>query len=669
MAGISAATPSVSPENASDVRAWMRDNMLAALAVGSWVFTVLGFVLGQFTSASEAMVVGTFVIAYLMGGTLATRDAINDLLTRHVNVDLLMVLAALGAAVLGQWLEGAILLSLFSTSNALEHYSMNRTRNAVQALMDLTPPTARIDRDGNYDMVDISEIHIGDIVMIQPGERIPVDGTIIEGQSAVDQSAITGESIPVDHAPGDGVFAGTINGNGSLRVMVDKLSTDSTLARIVKLVSNAQDDQSDLQEFAEGFEGKYAVFVILLSALVTVVPMFLGVDRDDAFYRGMTLLVVMSPCALVISTPAATLSALANSARKGILVKGGRAMDALGSVDTVAFDKTGTLTIGEPRLTDIVTLNGTNATMILTLTAAAEQLSEHPIGNAVVHAARRDKVALPPARNLEAVPGHGIIASVDDARVVIGNRRLMEREGFAVSDVALDHQHRLSDEGKSTMFVATGNGVIGVLAVADVLRPHVAETIQQLRAAGVKRTVMLTGDNERVAKAIARQIGLDDVHADLLPEDKLKVIQQLRKDGKVAMLGDGVNDAPALATADVGVAMGGAGTDAALETADVVLMSDDLTRVSYAIGLSRKMRGIIRVNLTFSIGVIAVLAMANLLVGIPLPLGVVGHEGSTVLVILNGLRLLGYGGGWSDLLHRREPSPAADLPAYRVVTA
>ncbi len=651
------------------VQTWLREHALSALAIGAWVFTILGFVLDRFLGAPDAMVVGVFVLAYLSGGTLATRDAIADLLDRHVNVDLLMVLAALGAAALGQWLEGAILLSLFSTSNALEHYSMNRTRDAVRALMDLTPPTARVERDGEHMVLDVADVRIGDIVVIQPGERIPVDARVVEGQSAVDQAAITGESIPVERSVGDELFAGTINGNGALRAEVTKLATDSTIARIVKLVSDAREDQSDLQEFAEGFEGKYAVFVIIFSALVTVVPMFLGADRSDAFYRGMTLLVVMSPCALVISTPAATLSALANAARKGILVKGGRAMDKLGSVDTVAFDKTGTLTIGKPHLTDIVTLNGTDATHLLATAAAAERLSEHPIGDAIVNAALRDGMDLPPARDLEAVPGHGIIARVDDERVVIGNARLMEREGYTIPDAAVEHQHRLGDEGKSTMFVATPSGVIGVLAVADILRPNVRRIISELHEAGVKRTVMLTGDNPRVAATIAAQIGIDDVRANLLPEDKLTAINGLRAKGKVAMIGDGVNDAPALATADVGIAMGGAGTDAALETADVVLMSDDLARVSYAIGLSRKMRRIIKVNLTFAIGVIAVLATANLLVGIPLPLGVVGHEGSTVIVILNGLRLLGYGGGWSDLLHRREAEAPVERPSYRVLAA
>lgn len=654
------------PDRITQLPNWLTRHLLAIAAIVAWLGTIVGFMLGRIESVGETVLLTFFVIAYIFGGTLATRDAARDLLDRHVNIDLLMILAATGAAVLGQWLEGAILLSLFSTSNALEHYSMNRTRNAVHALMDLTPPTARIVRNGGYETIDVSEIIIGDIVLIQPGERIPVDGHVVEGQSTVDQAAITGESVPVGKTIGDEVFSGTINGNGSLRAEVSKLAADSTLARIVRLVSDAQEDQSELQEFAEGFEGKYAVFVILFSTLVTLLPMAFGVPGGDAFYRGMTLLVVMSPCALVISTPAATLSALANAARKGILVKGGRAMDMLGSVDIVAFDKTGTLTIGKPVLTDVITIGSTDPDWLLATAAAAEQLSEHPIGDAIVVAAQRDGLDLPLARDLEAVPGHGLISLVNGQRITIGNIQLMRNLGYDLPDSVISNQQVLSDEGKSTMFVATESGVIGLLAVADVIRPEVARTLQELKQAGVKRTVMLTGDNFRVANAIAAQIGLDEIQADLLPEDKLEVISALRKQGKVGMIGDGVNDAPALARADIGIAMGSIGTDAALETADVVLMSDDLSRVGYAIGLSRKMRRIITMNLSFAIGVIAVLATANLLVGIPLPLGVIGHEGSTVIVILNGLRLLGYGGSWSDLVKRQISTEVVEVPQYRV---
>lgn len=643
---------------------------MIALAIGAWTFTILGFMLNRTTDLPASVITGLYILAYLSGGTLATREAITDLLEKKVNIDLLMVLAAVGAATLGQWVEGAVLLSLFSTSNAMEHYSLARTQNAVRALMDLTPPTARVLRNGDFEIVEVESLALKDVIVIQPGERIPADAIVIEGQSAVDQAAITGESVPVEKHTGDSLFAGTINGNGALRAEVSKLATDSTLARIVRLVSDAQEDQSDLQEFAEGFEGKYAVFVIIFSVLVTLVPMFFGVDRSDAFYRGMTTLVVLSPCALVISTPAATLSALANSARKGVLVKGGRAMDTLGSVDVVAFDKTGTLTIGRPVLTDIVTVNGTDSQELLALTAAAEAHSEHPVGEAIVNAARRDGLQLPESGHLQAIPGHGITAEVDGSTLIIGNERLMNRENVQISPNAIDHLHRLGEEGKSTMFVARDGQLLGIMGVADVLRPDVKNIIGELKKAGVKETVMLTGDNERVARSIARQIGIDDVRADLLPEDKLTAINELKSHGKVAMVGDGVNDAPALATADVGIAMGGAGTDAALETAEVVLMSDDLGKMGHVIGLSRKMRRIIKANLTFALGVIIVLATANLIVGIPLPLGVVGHEGSTVLVLLNGLRLLSYGGNWLDLMKKKDQAPATDLvPEYQVIAA
>lgn len=653
------------------IGAWIGTWHLAVLAGLAWAFTFSGLVLDHLAGAPATLVTGMYALAYLAGGTLAARDACSDLLKRTVNVDLLMVLAATGAAVTSNWAEGAILLSLFSTSNALEEYSLDRTKNAVRALMDLTPETARVERSGSLAVIPVEQLTIGDTIVVHPGERIPADAVVISGNSAVDQAAITGESIPIAKGVDDELFAGTINGNGALHARVTKLASDSTLARIVRLVAEAREDKSNMQEFAEAFEGKYAVFVIAFSALVTTVPMLFGVDPYDAFYRGMTLLVVMSPCALVISTPAATLSALANAARKGVLVKGGRSLDLLSGVDTVAFDKTGTLTVGKPQLTDIVTLNGTDPKDLLARVAAAESLSEHPIGTAIVAAAQRDGLALPPASDLEAHVGRGVTALVDGELVAIGNERLFADLAIDVPEVAREHNRRLGTEGKSSMLVGTRDGIRAVIGVADVLRPGVAETIRRLKESGVRRTVMLTGDNERVAIAIARSIGIDEVRADLLPEEKLREIEAMKRRGRVAMIGDGVNDAPALAMAHVGIAMGAAGTDVALETADVVLMSDDLAKLSYSIGLSRKMRRIIRLNLGFALAVIAVLASSTLAVGIPLPLGVVGHEGSTIVVVLNGLRLLGYGGSLGDVMHRRavETRPQRAEAERYIVTA
>jgi Cd2+/Zn2+-exporting ATPase len=661
---------STQPDTAAGERAWLARFRLPLLAVLAWLFTFSGLALDHLLDAPAALTLGAFALAYLAGGTLATWDALQHLLGRRVNVDLLMVLAAAGAAITNNWAEGAILLSLFSTSNALEEYSLDRTKNAVRALMNLEPETARVQRNDVLIEIPVAELTPGDTIVIQPGERIPADAVVLAGSSSVDQAAITGESLPIQKDPGDELFAGTINGRGSLHARVTKLAADSTLSRIVRLVAMAREDTSDMQEFAESFEGKYAVFVIAFSTLVTLVPMAFGADPYEAFYRGMTLLVVMSPCALVISTPAATLSALANAARKGILVKGGRALDLLGGVDTVAFDKTGTLTNGKPQLTDIVTLNGSDPARILACVAAAEALSGHPIGTAIVAAAQRDGLALPPAGNLEAHVGSGITAEVDGQLMAIGNERLFRDLGIEAPAAALEHFRRLGHEGKSTMMVGAGRDVVAVIGVADVIRPRVAETIRELKQQGVKRTVMLTGDNERVAAAIASSVGIDEVHADLFPEQKLDVIEEMKVSGKVAMIGDGVNDAPALATAHVGIAMGAAGTDVALETADVVLMSDDLSKVSYSIGLSRKMRRIIRINLGFALTVITILATSTLLVGIPLPLGVIGHEGSTILVVLNGLRLLGYGSSLGDILHRAQTTEQVPAePRQYVVTA
>lgn len=670
MSTLTAAAPAPSPaprSNSRFTREWFEEWTLAILAVFAWVFTFAGLAVSWLTDLPEAVSVGLYILAYLCGGTLATRAAIHDLFHLRVNVDALMVLAALGAAFLGDWLEGAILLALFSSSHALEHYTLDRTRNAVRALMDLAPATAKLERNGQVVEIPVEQLQLDDLILIQPGDRISADAVIATGSSAVDQAAITGESIPVEKHVGDQLFAGTINGHGAMTARVTRLAGDSTLARIAKMVEEAEQDKSDLQEFAEGFEGKYALGVIIFSLLLGIVPIvFMNSEVFPSVYRAITMLVVMSPCALVISTPAATLSALANAARKGVLVKGGGALDLLGSVDTIAFDKTGTLTIGEPRLTDIVTIGSTDAWEVLTLAAAAEQLSEHPIAQAVVMAAQHDGLTLPHASNLTALPGMGITADVRGRQLAIGNERLGQHLGITIPPAAHEHNERLGHEGKSTLLVMDKTGVLAVMAVEDVIRNDVPAILQELHDVGVKNTVMLTGDNARVANAIASRIGLDNVQADLMPDDKLTTVSALKSQGRVAMVGDGVNDAPALATAHVGVAMGAAGTDVALETADVVLMSDDLSRLPYAIGLSRKMRNIIRLNLSFSLGVIAVLAVLTLTVGIPLPIGVFGHEGSTIIVCLNGMRLLMYGRE-TTLSTRKHRTDAATQ--YSVVAA
>ncbi|MDI3341795.1 MAG: heavy metal translocating P-type ATPase [Sphaerobacter sp.] len=622
---------------------WQRYHLVVA-TTATLVFLVSGWLLGRLGLIPPAVQTGLYVLTYLAGGFYATRQAIASLLQRSVDIDLLMVLAALGAATIGGWVEGGMLLFLFSLGNTLEHYALDRTHRAVRALMELSPPDALVVRDGQEIHVPVEELIIGDTVIVKPGERIPIDGRVLAGESAVDQSPITGESLPVGKRPNDPVFAGTINGHGLLRIQVERLAQESTLAKIVRIVEEARSRKSRTQHFTDAFEGAYAIGVIVASALVVIIPVvFLGRDFHEMFYRAMTLLVVASPCALVISTPASILSALANGARRGILFKGAVHLENVGVVDTVAFDKTGTLTMGQPRVTDVITVDGVDTREMLLLAAAVERLSEHPLGNAVVEYAAAlgiPALADEEVADLQSVPGRGVRAVVRGQVLRIGNEALLENEGLALPEALRAPADALREQGKTLMFVGTDRP-LGVIAVADVIRPVAPAVIDALHRLGVKRTIILTGDNERAARAIARQVGIDEWRAGLLPEEKLATIRDLQRQGAmVAMVGDGVNDAPALATANIGIAMGAAGTDVALETADVVLMADDLTKLPYAIELSRTARRVIRQNLTFALGVIVVLVTATLLGEVPLPLGVVGHEGSTIIVVLNGLRLL-----------------------------
>ncbi len=639
------ATTTVRRPAAEEEGFWERWRLVGAAAL-CWAFLLAAFALDHLTAAPQATVLTLYALAYVAGGTFATLGALSDLVERHVNVDLLMVTAAVGAAFVDAWAEGAVLLALFSSSGALEHHALGRTRRAVRALMALSPEVATVLRPGSPGgeaMVSVDDLTLADVVLVRPGERVAVDGLVLAGETAIDQSAITGESLPVAKREGDQVFAGTINGYGAIRVQVTRLAQESTLARIVGIVEAAQEQKSRTQRFTDAFEGRYAVGVIAASALVALVPpLVFDQPFGASFYRAMTLLVVASPCALVISTPASTLSALANAARHGILFKGSNHLENAGFVRVVAFDKTGTLTEGRPRLTDVVPLSACawDEGELLRRAASAERLSEHPLAEAVVVAARERGLDVEDAADFRALPGLGVRARVAGDELVIGNSPLLAELGLPLPPEATAALDRLHAAGKTTMLVADATCVRGILAVADTVRPAAAGVVADLKRLGVERVVMLTGDDERVAAAIAAQLGVDEVHAELLPEEKLDVVRDLLKQGTVAMVGDGVNDAPALATATIGIAMGAAGTDIALETADVVLMADDLTKLPYAVALSRRARRTIRQNLAFSLAVIAVLVASALTVGIPLPLGVVGHEGSTVVVVLNGLRLL-----------------------------
>ncbi len=630
------------------------------------VFLAGGWLAGQLGTPTR-IEIALFVLAYLAGGYFGALEGLQALRERSLDVNLLMVVAALGAASIGEWLEGGLLLFLFSLSGTLEAYAMGRTENAIRSLMDLRPNQATVLRDGREITVPVEALRVGDLVVVRPGERIPADGTVAEGESAVDQSPITGESMPVEKRRGNPVFAGTINGSGALTVRVTKLAEESTLSKIIQLVAEAQSEQAPTQRFIDNFGDRYALAVIAGAILTaTIPPLALGWSFDTAFYRAMTLLVVASPCALVISTPASILSAIANAARSGILFKGGAHLENAARFQVVAFDKTGTLTVGRPEVTDVIPLDGTankavSSEELLALAASVEQWSEHPLAQAIVSAAEaRNVVTLERASDLQAMPGQGVQATLNGRVIRIGNRRLFEEDGLWSAEIA-QTAARLEAEGKTVMMIASRdrqpfktNGSIrlqngpawtplGLIAVADAVRPDAREVIQALRALGVRRIVMITGDNHRVAQAIGEHLGIDEVYAELLPEDKVAIVRRLKEQyGSIAVVGDGVNDAPALATASLGIAMGAAGTDVALETADVVLMADDLTKLPYAIALGRRARRVVKQNVAFSIAVIAVLIGATLIQGLPLPVGVVGHEGSTLVVVSNGLRLLGF---------------------------
>jgi len=601
-----------------------------------------------------------FLAAYLTGGWRGTIKGVRSLLGGTVDVDLLMVLAALGAAYVNHAFEGAMLLFLFSLSNTLQEMALERSRSAISALMKLRPETALCKRGAQNVTVRIEDLVVGDLVIVRPGESIPVDGVVVEGTSNVNQASITGESLPVGKKPGDPLFAGTLNEQGGLDMRVTKLATESTLAKLIELVEKAQGQKATTQRFLEKAEQWYALGVILFTVSLIVVPIYiLGEPFRPAFYRAMTVMVVASPCALVISTPASILSAIAAAARRGVLFKGGVYLEKAASIEIVAFDKTGTLTEGRPVVTDLQIIlhpemsdaeAGCSKEELLWLAAAVEARSEHPIARAVVAEAKRRFMPVERCTKFQSVAGHGVSAEVVGRRIAVGNLKYFD--GYESPErTALEEQmNLLHDAGKTGMLVGEILGehdkptvrYLGFIAVADKVRAEAPAMIARLRELGVKRIAMLTGDGTRVAAAVAKACGVDEVHADLLPQDKVRVIQKLKEAGKTAMIGDGVNDAPALATADVGVAMGAAGTDVAMETADVVLMSDALDGIPFTLALSRRTRTVVFQNLTFALAVIVVLIISALGFHLPLPLGVVGHEGSTVLVCLNGLRLLSF---------------------------
>ncbi|MDP3071266.1 MAG: heavy metal translocating P-type ATPase [Opitutaceae bacterium] len=606
---------------------------------------VIGFIGEKFFGLPPSVALGFYLLSYVAGGYDVAREALPALFRGKFDIDLLMIAAAAGAAVLGEWAEGAFLLFLFSLGHAGEHYALDRARNAVGSLGKLMPRTAFVKRGDRLEEVPVEQLAVDEIVVVKPGERVPVDGMITAGESSVDQSAITGESVPVMRKPGEEVFAGTINQDNALDVRMTRLARDNTLARVMQLVVEAQEQKSPTQRFTETFARRFVPAVLIGTLLVIVLlPLLFHWTWSASFYRGMVLLVAASPCALAIGTPAAVLAGIAQAARRGVLIKGGIHLENLGRVNTVALDKTGTLTTGHFAVTKVIGFDGTPDEEVLRIAAAVEEQSSHPLAKAIVTTAHERKVKFPSATAIENLAGKGIQARVENADVLVGALRAFAGDPAAGEGQPLAGTiSQLEAEGQTTVIVRHAEKFIGVIALADEPRTLAGEVMRRLRAQGIERLVMLTGDNASVARRVAEKIGITDVRAELLPGDKLKVIRELQHDrGVIAMIGDGVNDAPALAAASVGVAMGVGGTAVALETADVVLMGDDLGKLPFAIGLSRASQRIIRQNLVIALGVIAMLLIASGFGVIPLSVAVVLHEGSTIVVVLNALRLLAW---------------------------
>ena len=625
------------------LRSWYARNRELAWSLVAGALLSTGFALA-WSGVEPSLLVPIYLGSYAFGAFDLVRHAFGAFRKGRVafDIDLLMLLAALGAAMLGEWAEGAFLLFLFSLAHALEHSALGRARASIRALADLAPPVARVQRGDQIEEVAVAEVQKGERVLVRPAERVPVDGRIVAGRSAINQAPITGESVPVDKAEGDDVFAGTINGEGALTVETTKAAGDRTLDRVIKLVEEAQTQKAPTQVFTDRFEGVFVPTVLVTDVLVIIVPPLLGVwDWSTSLYRGMALLVASSPCALALGTPATVLAGIAQAARRGVLIKGGMHLENLGTINAIALDKTGTLTVGQPEVTDVVPAAGVTAEELLRMAAAVEQQSQHPLAAAVVRKAEAEGIRTEAATSVESVTGRGIRADVGGRQVEIGNARLFSEANVAIPPEIRESSSRLQAGGRSIMLARADEKWLGVVGLADRPRQGVREVLNRLRKTGLKRIVMLTGDHRAVGEAIGREVGVDEVRGELLPEDKVTAIQALLKEhGRVAMVGDGVNDAPALAHATVGIAMGAAGTATALETADVALMADDLGRLPFAIGLSRKARAIIRQNLYLSLGVIAALILATTTGVFGIGSAVFVHEGSTLLVIANALRLL-----------------------------
>jgi heavy metal translocating P-type ATPase len=584
-----------------------------------------------------------YAACYVAGGWEPGWAGLQALRDKTLDVDLLMIVAALGAASIGQVMDGALLIVIFATSGALEALATARTEDSVRGLLDLAPTTAtRLLPDGSEESVATADLVVGDTILVRPGERVGADGRVLDGASDVDQATITGEPLPVAKQRDDEVFAGTLNGTGALWVGVERDPADSVIARIVAMVAEASATKAPTQLLIEKVEQRYSVGMVAATVAVFAVPLLFGAEVTGSLLRAMTFMIVASPCAVVLATMPPLLSAIANAGRHGVLIKSAVVMERLAEVDALAVDKTGTLTEGTPRVTDVRALDGREADAVLALAAAAEHPSEHPLARAVVDAAREQYLTLAPAEEFTSSPGAGVTATISGRAIAVGSPAcLLAGVDPVQATQALAEIAQLEDQGRTAVVVLCDGRPIGILAIADRLRPDAAAAVASLTALTTTAPILLTGDNPRAARRLGEEVGIGDVRAGLLPQDKVTAVRDLEQAGaKVLVIGDGVNDAPALAAAHVGLAMGRAGSDLALETADAVIVRDELAAVPAVVELSRRARRLVLQNLVIAATFISVLVIWDLVGHLPLPLGVAGHEGSTVIVGLNGLRLL-----------------------------
>ena len=607
--------------------------------MASLVLLLAGYAVSTANGDNNWLSITLFLAAILIGGYSLMKEGLTNLSKLEFDMSTLMTIAVIGAALIGDWAEGAVVVFLFSVSEALESYSIDKARNSITSLIEIAPTTAIVLRGNQEFEVDVEDLGIGDVILIKPGQKIAMDGEVIHGDSSVNQAAITGESVPVHKVPGNEVFAGTLNEEGAMQVRVTKLAEDTTIAKIIHLVEEAQAEKAPTQQFVDRFAKYYTPAILAISLLIMIIPpLLLGGTWGDWFYKGLVVLVVGCPCALVISTPIAIVTAIGNAARNGVLIKGGIHLEETGQINVVAFDKTGTLTKGRPEVTDVITVSTLTEDEVLRQAASIEKYSQHPLATSITRAAQKQSAELHAVEQFQSITGKGAKALIGQHMVHVGSPNLYKE--MNQSDTATDEQIlTMQKQGKTVMLVWSDAGLEGIIAVADQVRASSLNVIRKLHEMG-KKTVMLTGDNQSTAAAIGAQLGLSEVKAELLPDQKVEMIKSLAQHGKVAMVGDGVNDAPALATANVGIAMGGAGTDTALETADIALMADDLEKLPFTMKLSARTKQIILQNISIALG-LKVIALLLIIPGwLTLWMAVMADMGATVIVVLNSLRLM-----------------------------